>query len=258
MDYGLFTMPSHPPERKLFDGHQWDLQQLALGGRAGLQRGLDRRAPHRALGATPLAGPAGGPGAAADQAHAHRPRRLPDAVPPPGRAGQSGGHARPSGPGPAQLRGGGERAAERLGLFNVDGMSGQNRDMTRESLDIILRLWSDEPQFDYKGKYWHVTKTGTMFDTLKPHIVPFQKPHPPIGVAGLSKGSDTPQAGGRARVLADEPQPEPGLRLEPLGGGGAGRGAEQAARPSDRPGGWSARSSWPTPTRRRCASPRAA
>ncbi len=28
MDYGLFTMPSHPPERKLFDGHQWDLQGL--------------------------------------------------------------------------------------------------------------------------------------------------------------------------------------------------------------------------------------
>ena len=29
-------------------------------------------------------------------------------------------------------------------LFNVDGMAGQNREMTRESLDIILRLWSDE------------------------------------------------------------------------------------------------------------------
>jgi alkanesulfonate monooxygenase SsuD/methylene tetrahydromethanopterin reductase-like flavin-dependent oxidoreductase (luciferase family) len=63
--------------------------------------------------------------------------------------------------------------------------------MTRESLDIILRLWSDEPEFDYKGKFWHVTKTGTMFNTLRPHIFPFQKPHPPIGVAGLSKGSDT-------------------------------------------------------------------
>ena len=76
-------------------------------------------------------------------------------------------------------------------MFNVDGMSGQHREMTRESLDIILRLWSDEPEFDYKGKYWHVTKTGTMLDTLRPHIKPLQKPHPPIGVAGVSKGSDT-------------------------------------------------------------------
>jgi len=30
-----------------------------------------------------------------------------------------------------------------------------------------------------------------MLDTLKPHIRPFQKPHPPIGVSGISKGSDT-------------------------------------------------------------------
>src|SRR6266481_3088885 len=76
-------------------------------------------------------------------------------------------------------------------MFNVDGNAGQHREMTREALEIILRLWSDEPEFDHKGKYWHVTKTGTMIGTLKPHIVPFQKPHPPIGVAGVSKGSDT-------------------------------------------------------------------
>jgi alkanesulfonate monooxygenase SsuD/methylene tetrahydromethanopterin reductase-like flavin-dependent oxidoreductase (luciferase family) len=30
-----------------------------------------------------------------------------------------------------------------------------------------------------------------MYGFLKPHIRPLQRPHPPIGVAGLSKGSDT-------------------------------------------------------------------
>ena len=30
-----------------------------------------------------------------------------------------------------------------------------------------------------------------MFAFLKPHIKPLQGPHPPIGVAGLSKNSDT-------------------------------------------------------------------
>ena len=31
-------------------------------------------------------------------------------------------------------------------MFNVDGMSGQNREMTREALEIILKLWTeDEP-----------------------------------------------------------------------------------------------------------------
>jgi hypothetical protein len=28
MEYGMFTMPSHPPERSLYDGHRWDLQTL--------------------------------------------------------------------------------------------------------------------------------------------------------------------------------------------------------------------------------------
>src|SRR5437762_3235541 len=35
MDYGLFTMPSHPPERALYDGHQWDLQQLRWADELG-------------------------------------------------------------------------------------------------------------------------------------------------------------------------------------------------------------------------------
>ena len=44
---------------------------------------------------------------------------------------------------------------------------------------------------NYTGKFWTVNKPDTMFDFLKPHIKPLQAPHPPIGVAGLSKGSDT-------------------------------------------------------------------
>jgi alkanesulfonate monooxygenase SsuD/methylene tetrahydromethanopterin reductase-like flavin-dependent oxidoreductase (luciferase family) len=76
-------------------------------------------------------------------------------------------------------------------MFNVDGMSGQNRDMTREALEIILRMWTEDAPWTHKGKFWTVTKPDTMFDFLKPHIKPLQAPHPPIGVAGLSKGSDT-------------------------------------------------------------------
>jgi alkanesulfonate monooxygenase SsuD/methylene tetrahydromethanopterin reductase-like flavin-dependent oxidoreductase (luciferase family) len=76
-------------------------------------------------------------------------------------------------------------------MFHVDGMSGQNRDMTREALDIILRLWNQPAPFTYEGQYWTVTKPELMFNLLKPHIVPLQLPHPPIAVAGLSKSSDT-------------------------------------------------------------------
>src|SRR5215218_7564240 len=67
----------------------------ALARRARLHRSLDRRAPHRALGAAPGARPPDRPGADADQAAPHRPRRLPAALPPPGGVGEPGGHARP-------------------------------------------------------------------------------------------------------------------------------------------------------------------
>jgi len=86
-------------------------------------------------------------------------------------------------------------------MFNVDGNAGQHREMTREALDIILKLWTAEESFDYPGKYWHVTKTDLMLETLRPFIKPFQKPYPPIGVAGVSKGSDTLKLAGEHGFL---------------------------------------------------------
>lgn len=76
-------------------------------------------------------------------------------------------------------------------LFNVDGMSGQNREMTREALEIILKMWTSDEPFEFVGKHWTVKKPGPMLGTLGAHIKPFQRPHPPIGVAGLSQGSET-------------------------------------------------------------------
>src|SRR6266567_6803239 len=35
MDYGLFTMPSHPPERGLYEGHRWDLETLRWADELG-------------------------------------------------------------------------------------------------------------------------------------------------------------------------------------------------------------------------------
>ena len=191
MDYGLFTMPSHPPERGLNDGHQWDLQQLRWADELGFSEawiGEHHTAPWEPHPAPDLLvaqallqtkrmriGPGG------FLMPYHHPGELANRV-------AMLDHL-------AQGRLNFGVAASGLpsdwAMFNVDGTTGQHREMTRESLEIILRLWSDEAEFDFKGKYWHVTKTGTMLDTLRPHIKPFQKPHPPIGVAGVSKGSDT-------------------------------------------------------------------
>src|SRR5438132_1310245 len=191
MDYGLFTMPSHPPERNLYDGHRWDLQQLRWADELGFSEawiGEHHTAPWEPHPAPDLLVAQAllqtsrmriGPGGFLMPYHhpaelAHRVAML--------------DHL-------AQGRLNFGVAASGLpsdwAMFNVDGNSGQHREMRREALDIILRLWSAEPEFDHKGKYWHVTKTATMLDTLRPHIKPFQKPYPPIGVAGVSKGADT-------------------------------------------------------------------
>jgi alkanesulfonate monooxygenase SsuD/methylene tetrahydromethanopterin reductase-like flavin-dependent oxidoreductase (luciferase family) len=190
MELGLFTMPSHPPERSLNDGHQWDLQTLRWADELGYREawiGEHHTAPWEPHPSPDLLvaqalmqtkrirlGPGG------FLLPYHHPAELANRV-------AMLDHM-------AQGRLNFGVAASGLpsdwAMFNVDGMSGQNREMTREALDIIIRMWS-EPEFDYNGKFWHVTKPGRMFGTLVPHLKPFQAPHPPIGVAGLSKNSDT-------------------------------------------------------------------
>src|SRR5262249_38502298 len=135
-------------------------------------------------------------------------------------------------------------------MFNVDGMSGQNRDMTREALEIILKLWTEDAPWTHKGKFWTVTKAEPMFDFLIPHIKPKQAPHPPIAVAGLSKNSDTLKLAGERGFIPMS------LNLNPAYVGSHWESVEAARRkPGASPiaptGGWCARSSSPIPTRRR-------
>ena len=201
MEFGYFTMPSHPPERGLKAGHDWDLQTLRWLDELGYKEawiGEHYTAPWE---------PHPSPDLLIAQALTQT-KRL--------RIGP-GGFLLPYHH-PAELA---ARVAMldhlsegRLNfgvaasglptdwaMFQVDGTAGVNREMTREALDIILRMWSDEPTFDYKGKFWQVAKPETMFGFLKPHIYPLQKPHPPIGVAGFSKQSDTLKLAGEKGFL---------------------------------------------------------
>ena len=54
-------------------------------------------------------------------------------------------------------------------MFNVDGNAGQHREMTREALEIILKLWTEE-EFDYRGKYWTVQKDAHLSPPLVQRI----------------------------------------------------------------------------------------
>src|SRR5207245_6957408 len=65
----------------------------------------------------------------------------------------------------------------------------------------ILKWWTREEPFDYSGKDCKVTTTALMLPTFRPHIRPLQKPSPPIGVAGVSKGSETLKLAGEHGFL---------------------------------------------------------
>jgi alkanesulfonate monooxygenase SsuD/methylene tetrahydromethanopterin reductase-like flavin-dependent oxidoreductase (luciferase family) len=191
VDVGLFTMPSHPPERSLYDGQQWDLQVLRWADELGFKEAWIGEHHTAAWEPNPTPdlivaqalmqtkniriGPGG------FLLPYHHPAELANRV-------AMLDHL-------AQGRLNFGVAASGLPsdweMFNVDGMSGQNREMTRESLEIILKLWEADEPFEYKGKYWTVNLPKGLEGILWPHIKPFQKPHPPIGVAGLSKNSDT-------------------------------------------------------------------
>ncbi len=88
-----------------------------------------------------------------------------------------------------------------LVLLDVDAQAGQQREMMQESLDIMLRLWQEpnEP-WVYEGRFWTVRNPEPML-AYGPHLTPYQKPHPPIALAGLSPNSSTLQFAGARGYL---------------------------------------------------------
>ena len=77
-------------------------------------------------------------------------------------------------------------------MFGFDAKTGDRRKATREGIDAVLKIWQDPKPGLYESEYWRfripepVERIG-----LGVHIKPYQKPHPPIAVAGSSRKSET-------------------------------------------------------------------
>ena len=80
---------------------------------------------------------------------------------------------------------------ELYGLPSTDMQAARERG--REALEVILGIWaSEDGQFDYQGKYYQVKAPTRPAETgLRLHYKPYQRPHPPIGVAATTATSDT-------------------------------------------------------------------
>ena len=191
MQFGLFMMPSHPPERGLFEAHQWDLDFLALADELGLDEAWIGEhftspwepipAPDIMIAQALMRTKRIKLGTGAHLLPFHHPAELAHRV----------AYLDHLAQGRFLFGIGSSGLPSDWSLFNVDGQGGQHREMTREALDIILKLWAGEEPFQYRGKFWTVNFPEPMFGTLKFHIRPFQKPHPPIGVASVTPHSPT-------------------------------------------------------------------
>ncbi len=77
-------------------------------------------------------------------------------------------------------------------MYEVDYQAGEQRELTREAIDAILRLWTEPAPGIYEGKRFRFRVPETdSHPGVKLHMKPFQRPHPPIAVAGVSKSSET-------------------------------------------------------------------
>jgi alkanesulfonate monooxygenase SsuD/methylene tetrahydromethanopterin reductase-like flavin-dependent oxidoreductase (luciferase family) len=190
MDLGLIVMPNHPPERSVYDGAKWDLQMLQWADELGYQEAwfgehfTIKWEPHcapdiliaQALMVTERIKLC--PGAHLLPYHhpvelAHRVALLDQLA--------RGRYIFGIG------NGGFDSDADLFGVDRKDSAA-----MSAEALEIIEGLWAAEDSFQHRGTFWN----DIDFKVDDPERVglflkPYQKPGPPIGMAGLSPRSST-------------------------------------------------------------------
>ena len=65
--------------------------------------------------------------------------------------------------------------------------------MMQESVEMILKLWSSDPPYEIDGKYWKICLKRTVDTETQIGYIhkPYQLPHPPIAIPGMSRDSST-------------------------------------------------------------------
>lgn len=70
--------------------------------------------------------------------------------------------------------------------------------MTAEAHEIVMMLWTQEPPFQYDGKFWQIHMENHSPELRMGYpLKPFQKPHPPIGMTLMGAHSKGGSIGGK-------------------------------------------------------------
>jgi alkanesulfonate monooxygenase SsuD/methylene tetrahydromethanopterin reductase-like flavin-dependent oxidoreductase (luciferase family) len=81
-------------------------------------------------------------------------------------------------------------------LFKIEPAARQRAFM--ESIDMILRIWAQDPPYDIQGEFWNVQIKQAILPELGVGFMPkpLQQPHPPIHISISSPDSQTAKLAG--------------------------------------------------------------
>ncbi|NEP09597.1 MAG: LLM class flavin-dependent oxidoreductase [Symploca sp. SIO2C1] len=118
-------------------------------------------------------------------------------------------------------------------LFDIKAAGGRNRRMTFESLEMMTGLWTEGPS-RFTGEFWSMGKPESTLPGLGYHLTPYQTPHPPIAIAGLTAGSDNHKLAGEKGYLPVSLSVDPDLSITSQHWDAVVEGAKRANRQPNR------------------------
>ncbi len=193
MRLGAFLMPTHPPERGISDGQDWDLDEIEALEALGFDEAWIGE--HFTAAWEPCPAPDLLIAAALGRTKRIRLGTLGHLLPyhQPVELAHRAAYLDHLARGRTMLGVGVSALPTDHDLFGLDMSSdktggGTNRRMTFEALDIITSLWNDGPR-DFTGEFWSTRVPRAPLATLGFHLRPYQRPHPPIAIAGMTPNS---------------------------------------------------------------------
>jgi alkanesulfonate monooxygenase SsuD/methylene tetrahydromethanopterin reductase-like flavin-dependent oxidoreductase (luciferase family) len=192
MDLGIFMMPLHPPQRPVADTYKEDADKIILADKLGFDEAWVGQ--HYTCTSEPIASPLMFMAALINQTKRIKfgtgvinlPCHHPAVV-----AAELAQFDHMSqgrllfGIGPGSL-------ATDFALFKVT--EGKEReDRMLESVDMIQKIWTQDPPYDLQGKHYSITIDNDIHAHLGTGFMPkpFQKPMPPIAMSVMSPNSSS-------------------------------------------------------------------
>jgi alkanesulfonate monooxygenase SsuD/methylene tetrahydromethanopterin reductase-like flavin-dependent oxidoreductase (luciferase family) len=84
-----------------------------------------------------------------------------------------------------------------LEMFEV-GQAELRPQMVQESIDIVLRLWAQDPPYEIAGRFWKFALKDNIWPEFKVGYIPrpLQQPHPPIALSIITPNSSSAKVAG--------------------------------------------------------------